>query len=204
MSSRIKTTIYKFVNRIGLKNRNFTIVSNNCWGGFIYQRYGLQYRTPFIGLFIFAPDYIKLLQNLEGYLKKDLEFIDFYTSKYIGEITKKDNYKEYPIAILGDIEIHFLHYKNNQDALEKWERRLERVNYNNMLVKFSDRDLCNDKLIESFDKLPFKNKLCITAKKYDLESVVQFDIFESKEYVENEWDYVDRYLNIKQIINNLK
>lgn len=43
------------INKIGLKNKCFTIISNNCWGGFVYQKFNLQYRTPFVGLFIFAP-----------------------------------------------------------------------------------------------------------------------------------------------------
>ena len=37
---KIKKKIKKIignVNRIGLKNRDFTIISNNCWGGFVYQ-----------------------------------------------------------------------------------------------------------------------------------------------------------------------
>jgi len=53
--------------RSQLKNRNFTIVSNNCWGGEVYRGFGLPYQTPFVGLFLFPACYIKLLKNLKNY-----------------------------------------------------------------------------------------------------------------------------------------
>lgn len=42
-------TLYKKIeaksNRRKLNNHKFTIISNNCWGGFIYQKYGLKYHS---------------------------------------------------------------------------------------------------------------------------------------------------------------
>ena len=32
-----------------LKNTQFTILSNNCWGGMIYESYGLPNQTPTAG-----------------------------------------------------------------------------------------------------------------------------------------------------------
>lgn len=29
-----------------IKNTNFTIISNNCWGGMIYESYALKKQTP--------------------------------------------------------------------------------------------------------------------------------------------------------------
>lgn len=59
-----------------LTNKDFTIISNNCWGAFVYQKFNLQYNTPFVGLFLFAPDYIKLLKNFENMINNKLTFID--------------------------------------------------------------------------------------------------------------------------------
>ena len=55
-----------------------TIISNNCWGGFVYQKFNLQYRTPFVGLFIFAPDYIELLENFDTLIEKKMCIRDRY------------------------------------------------------------------------------------------------------------------------------
>ena len=37
----------------------FTIISNNCWAGLVYQHFGLPYNTPTAGLFFFAQDYLE-------------------------------------------------------------------------------------------------------------------------------------------------
>ena len=34
-----------------LKNRDFTIISNNCWGGTVYEAHNLQKQSPTVGLF---------------------------------------------------------------------------------------------------------------------------------------------------------
>ena len=58
------------------KDEKFSIICNNCLGGFIYQYYNLEYRTPTLGLFFLAEDYIKFLSNIKFYLSKELELID--------------------------------------------------------------------------------------------------------------------------------
>ena len=124
--NNVKSNLVKYKNRIGLKNKNFTIISNNCWGGFVYQKFGLEYMTPFIGLFIFAPDYIKLLNDFENLIFSKVSFIEPKSSRYIQEILVDDKLPKYPIGILNnDIEIHFLHYKSEKEALEKWNRRIK-------------------------------------------------------------------------------
>ena len=41
-----------------------------------------------------------------------------------GAVSKyKDRAKTYPLGLLDDIEIHFTHYKSEEEAHEKWERR---------------------------------------------------------------------------------
>lgn len=45
-------------NYLFIKNKNVSIISNNCWGGFMYQEHRLRYNSPFIGLFLYAPELI--------------------------------------------------------------------------------------------------------------------------------------------------
>lgn len=42
-----------------LKSTNFTIISNNCWGGMIYESYNLPKESPTVGMFFIAKDYIE-------------------------------------------------------------------------------------------------------------------------------------------------
>ena len=202
---KIKNKLICLKNRIGLRNKGFTIISNNCWGGFVYQKFGLKYKSPFIGLFLFAPDYIKLLENFNELIFRDIKFINFKDSKYIDYIKKDDINHSYPIGIIDDdIEIHFLHYKSNQEAYEKWMRRVKEINLNNIMFKFSDRDLCTNTLIERFDNLNLKNKICFTAKKYsNLKSCIPIDECKGLKYVESEWIYYEKYIDIKSYLNGL-
>ena len=193
------------INKIGLKNKCFTIISNNCWGGFVYQKFNLQYRTPFVGLFIFAPDYIELLENFDILIEKKLFFIDAGSSKYKEELINNNTFNKYPIAKLAEnVEIHFLHYHSKEEAENKWNERCSRINRDNLLVKFSDKDKCYDDLIFRFDKLKFKNKICFSAKEFkSCKSVITLREFSGEEFVKDEWRYYKKYINIKKLLNSL-
>ena len=90
----------KFIRReFVLRNKNFSIISNNCWGGRIYQRYGLQYTSPTVGLLFFADEYIRFLSDIKYYLSLDLEFIPKTESRYYQFYSDKNKY--YPIGVLA-------------------------------------------------------------------------------------------------------
>jgi uncharacterized protein (DUF1919 family) len=53
-----------------LINSNFSVICNDCTAGMgIYQKLGLEYTTPTVGLFFYSDDYIKFLENFEQYIK---------------------------------------------------------------------------------------------------------------------------------------
>lgn len=147
-------------------NTNFSIISNNCWGGLVYQYFGLPYTSPTIGLFFMDDDYIRFLERLDYYLAQPLRFISIgesrYKQKLLSESTAKVNY---PIALLDDIEVHFLHYKSEKEAEEKWNRRIKRLNRDRLLIKMSQRSLDSKEMLDRFEALPFKNKVCFTEYK---------------------------------------
>ena len=175
--------LYRFWLKFFNKNKNFTIISNNCFGGGIYESLNLPYLTPTVGLFFYAPDYILFLKNLKQNLYTDIEFRN--KSKYEEANVFRETKKWfYPIGFLDNgIEIHFMHYKTNKEALTKWKRRAERVKFDNLYIKFCDRDLCTDELAIEFDKLNFKNKVFFSSKKKDLNSLVYLPYYENKECI---------------------
>jgi uncharacterized protein (DUF1919 family) len=191
------------IRRSFLKNRNFSIISNNCWGGLIYQYFGLKFSSPFVGLFVFAKDYLKLISNLNYYISMDLKFISLVESKYSKEIIKYQIHeKGYPIGLLQDIEIHFLHYKDKEEARDKWERRKSRLNYHDLIVKYNDQNLANENDIEEFCKLDFKKKIVLTAKKYPYECCVELKN-ENGRCIINEWKNFKKTVNIIRFMNEL-
>ncbi|WGE57042.1 DUF1919 domain-containing protein [Actinobacillus equuli] len=137
-------------------------------GGKVYQELGISYTSPFVGLFIFSPDYLKLVKNFKIYMNYELEFKK--SSIYV------DNFdNRYPLANLGDIEIHFLHYSSENEAKEKWDRRKNRIVWNNLFFKMNDNDKCTYQLLKEFDDLDIKGKVIFSSKNYsDLTNLVFF------------------------------
>lgn len=45
----LRIRVDRFFNSIRFRNKSFTIISNNCWGGLVYQKVGLGYQSPTIG-----------------------------------------------------------------------------------------------------------------------------------------------------------
>lgn len=154
-----------FKRRRRLRYKDFSIISNNCWGGFIYQYFGLKYTSPTIGLFIMEKDYVKFCSDLKYYISLELEFIKVEESKYYMKLTNggKDTIT-YPVARLDDIEVFFMHYTSKEEAKEKWERRRQRINYDRLLIKMSQRNDCDYKTLKDFCELPYKNKVCFTEQ----------------------------------------
>lgn len=191
----------EFLRHLAIRNKQVTIISNNCWGGFMYQSCRIKYNSPFIGLYMYAPEYIALLRNLKYNLSQPLRFIKHDQSKYKDIVPTK-----YILGVLGDtgIEIVFMHYHLEEEALEKWNRRMKRINWNNMIVKFSDTDCCTDELVLEFDKMPFEHKVCFTTKKQpSCKSVIAMKEYNGKPFVLYEWAYSYRYYDFVKEANKI-
>lgn len=154
----------RLFDKLFIRNKTFSVISNNCWAGRLYQYLDMPYLSPTAGLYFFAPDYIKFVSDLKRYLETPLEFIDAKESKYYDEL-KRRNQTDKPIGIIDDVEIVFLHYKTREEAKEKWDRRKSRVDYNHIILKFSRMNLCTDTEIEQFCNLPFDNKFVFNTVK---------------------------------------
>ena len=208
MNAHIKRKIRKLIsplNRLKLKNRNFSILSNNCWGGVVYDKFGLQYLSPTIGAFFFAEDYIKFLKRIDFYLKLELQEIDFSQSKYIGYLSTRLNHCV--VGKIGDIEIFFLHYDSFLSASKKREKRKNRINFDNLIVKFSDQNLFSKELFYEFDKLDFKNKIFITTNTEFKSNNTRIVYLKDKYkfgYAKDDIKPSFRKLNLKKYLNWIK
>jgi uncharacterized protein (DUF1919 family) len=159
-------SVQRVLLRARLRDQNFTIVSNNCWGGHIYQLLGKPYQTPFIGLF-FAPNcYLTLISRLRWYLSQPVRFTRRSRHDNINELREQQG-SLYPIGYLGDdIEVQFMHYKSEAEAAEKWARRVERVcrDDDRLFFKFCDRDGCTQDQLAAFDSAPIAHKVCFVSR----------------------------------------
>ena len=204
---KIEKYVKSRINRIFLNRDDFTIIANNCWGTFIYKKYGIPYQTPFVNLMLFAPDYIDFLENFSFELLEKLEFMDQKDSKHADELKRLGIFNgDYPVGLLdGKYELHFLHYRSEADARDKWFRRLKRINKNRVIFKFSDGDKFEDSMVARFEALPFKNKVLFTAKEYpNAKSVVTLEKFKGQTRVHDEWKNASKEFDVLKFINNLE
>lgn len=198
---------YKEAIRLRLKNYNFSIISDDCWGGRMYLDLGIPYTSPTVNLFIYSSCYLKLVQDLKGYMNKEFVFVESSKYEKANKMRTTSN-KFYPIGVLGDIEIHFLHSKDNTDALTKWESRKKRLNYNRLVYKFSDAYLNDPQDLVEFDHLPIKNKVIFVAKEYKgLQNYILLNDFKKEGYVSDPFKYkwiYRRNFDVVKWLNNFK
>ena len=193
-----------------LRNREVTIISENCWGSFMCQYTGMRYNSPFVGLLVPAPDYIKILRSLREYVEGTLQELAWDDSRYADNNFKRYG-RKFPLALLtptngGDpVEIHFLHGASFEEEAEKWYRRAKRVNYDNIIVKLAERNECTPKEIAEFDALDYPSKVCFTLNKYPYPSARQLKVaaFRRHGEVYNEWKYCDSVYNFAEEANRL-
>lgn len=157
---------------VGTININdVSIISSNCFAGRIMQDVKMEYNSPTLGLYFMYPDYIEFLSHLEFYLTEaKIQFVE--KSKYpLGNQRREKRSLWYPIGLLnGKVEIHFLHYRTEEEAAEKWYRRARRVNFDNLFIIGMQQNLCTEEDIINFDALPFENKIRFSTLPLPLKS----------------------------------
>nr|WP_304971160.1 DUF1919 domain-containing protein [uncultured Schaedlerella sp.] len=185
-----------------LKSTDFTIISSNCVGTVIYYDLGLPFLSPTINLTIGMNDFVKFAENLKWYMERKIE-----------EVEDKSGV---PTGLLGDIKVHFVHYKNFEEGRVKWKERKQRINWDNLFFIGSERGDCTYETVRRFDQLPYKNKVIFTHLRYrgiesafyikgfekenELGPVLSFkDQFIKRRYLDD-FDYI-RFLNASKLRN---
>lgn len=206
---KVKRKAFAKSRKKHLKDTNFTVISNNCWGGMLYESYYLPKESPTVGLFIMASDYIKFVSDLKEYLNSELTFINPSDSKWLKEVSSNKRYGTYPVGKLKDIEIFFLHYHSEDEARDKWSRRINRINWDRLLLKFNDQNGCTRDDVEAFLKLPFKNKIFFTCKDWDVADpqhvIVKINQFPRHDFIMASYEPFgkNKYIDLDKLVNSL-
>lgn len=188
------------IRRKKLKGTDFTIISNNCWGGHAYRWYDLPYQSPTIGLYFWADDYIRFVSDLKRYTISCLDFIPAEQSRHF-ESLKKLNQLNVPIGLIDDVEIVFLHYKSESEAREKWNRRCERINWDHILVKNSYMNECTDKIMKDYLSLDYKCKLFFVGRDIKARDTVVYKGTNNSINVDEDTIYFNRFFDLTSWIN---
>lgn len=143
-----------------LKNKDFTIICNNCSGGLIYRLLDLEFTTPTTDLWISKNDFSNFCNNLKTYCDVELEeakkeelSVEF---KYPVGVLRSDN--------LPDVYLYFSHMKTFEEAKKKWDRRKKRINYDNIFVIYDTHMYCQDIDLKNFQNIKYDNKVIFVNK----------------------------------------
>lgn len=140
---------FDFDKYLRIKKNIPTIFAPNCWGGVTYNSLGLEFKSPFINMFVNRTEYIRFLKNPKHYINTPLIFEKMIYSDTTAAY--------FPIAKCDDILLYFNHYSTFEEALLCWNRRKERINWNNIIAMFFEE---NPDLIDEFCELPYEKKIC--------------------------------------------
>lgn len=177
-----------------------SILSNNCFAGRVYQDLHRPYLSPTAGLTILYPDYITFLEKLQYYRFAPLVWTE--KSRYPrGEQMRKTWKHWYPIALIGgDLEVHFLHYRSKEEAEEKWRRRCDRINMDNLYIVAAAQGNCTEDMVARFANLPYK-KIFLVKERYQNDYP---DVVYVNEFVKDGADpYRKAHIYYKYILNHL-
>lgn len=160
-----------------VQNTTPSVLASNCTGAFILHDLGLQFRSPFVNLYLSPSDFIAYLSDISHYQAQPLQFVE-------------NSGKSYPVGKLGDLTLHFMHYHSEQEATEKWLARSKRIDSDNLFVMMTERDGCSYQNLQDFDRLPFANKVVFTHKPYpEITSAFYIKGFENRGEVGDLFEY---------------
>lgn len=145
-----------------------TLITNNCWGGIIYNNYQMEFRSPTINLQILPEEFPDFCKHLKFYMKREL--IEYKNLSYWHEDFLHHMFGEElpncPLGLIGDIMVVFQHYETFDEAKELWNRRRERIDYDSIGYMFHVRDYTYSGPARDFIKLKLPNSVCATQEFY--------------------------------------
>lgn len=158
---------FDFAEYAQLRENPVSIISDDCWGGFLYHYLDLPFMTPFINLRILDSGFLKMIGNLEKYLSRPLI------------MERQGDMRFCPVGSLDvdgeKVFLFFVHHDTFEEARKDFDRRRGRINGSNLFIKMSyDKaeffqfstseddlsDKCFCKYMSWFDSLPYKKKIC--------------------------------------------
>ncbi len=154
--SQLKYGIRRLQNAPKIRNRKVSLITQDCIGGVISHDYMLPFRSPTVNLFIEGENFVRLVEDLRHYMSIAAEP---YLEEYIDPI---DPSVRYPKIRVDDLEICCMHYPDCAEAVQAWERRRKRVDFDNIRVIANSSNLKEDEeLIRRVCSTAYKT-ICFT------------------------------------------
>jgi len=174
ISKREETCIYSvsilqvfdldFEKLLRLSNQKLSIFANNCWGGYAYNLFGQQFRSPFINMYENDQEWVNFLKNPKESIREGIVLAE----------AKRNGTKDWPVFDLSGLKLYMLHYRDGVEIAEKkWNERVVRINWDSLFVHMYSED---ENVIEQFCELPYRKKIVFTPCKLNLPGVYTIDV----------------------------
>ena len=167
--------------QIRLKNQNFSLIVPTCVGGVISHRLGKQFLSPTVNLWMTEDDFYTFVMDLRWYIEAEVEFshMDKIYNFPVGVIHGRNGLAE------SDVYINYNHHRDFEVAVNDWEKRKKRINWDNIYIVASTRGGCESReKIERWKNAYHvaKGVVCFTAKNYpDIPFALQIKAFKDEE-----------------------
>ena len=166
-----------------LQRSRLSIFAMNCFGGLISNTLGMPFRSPLVNMvFHTETDCIRFLRAPRICMKENLGLKKMVWNQVFGYY--------HPIATLCNIDITLNHDPNFDEALAKWNKRKQRINWYNLFVTMYTE---KQEILEEFDALPYGKKVCFVPFKSDLDSAF---------YINPEIDFERKEKGFYDVVNN--
>lgn len=201
-SSVFKLPYFDFEKYVALKKAKVSILCNSCIGGRVYKKMALEALSPIKNMYCLGDEFVKFCNNIEYYISKELRpYVKDDISS--GTIGLEDFWQK---GKLDDITWTFNHNVYAQDAINRWNRYIKRVNLGNIAVIMI---ISNDEELKLFRTIKYEKKLGIYFKKTDDKKVVYCPVWLEDEeirfkYMSNWYWYANEYLENTAKIDWLK
>lgn len=163
---------FDFGRYVSLLENPITLVSDDCWGGYLYHYLYLKFSSPFINISWKKEDFLKILNHFKYYMESSLV------------MKQESNLIEcqWPVGIIGEgdmeIEVNFIHAINFAKAREEWDKRRKRINNNNILVKMSIGGSNEEYILKEYENTPFEYKYCFCSYESDSPCTIHLPRYE--------------------------
>jgi len=165
----LPTVVNRLISKRRNKNKNFTLLTPNCIGGYIYHQLGVPFLSPTINLRIPLPDFYRYIMNLDSY--NNLQFSPLPDNGVC------------PRGLLWDVEVYFSHYRSYEEAITIWKKRSLRIDRDNLYIIATDLDGILEEDIAQLGNLKCKKMVVFTTRNYTFPYCFQVKAKESEGHV---------------------
>lgn len=171
----IPRRIYHSFKASRIRNKEFSLFCNNCFGAQILHDLNIRFNSPCVNLAFDFRDYVEFLSNLEQYLKLDIENVSEPGTPYpVGRFAGTDTL------------VKFMHFNSFEDAVQQWNKRRDRIIWDNIFVVLEVPQLPaeNDTaILKRFLALPYRKAIVTSPKQNN--SLIPPEIIYEVPYFDN-------------------